>query len=350
MEHDKLRTECAILAQTFEIYLAYYLQSSAKLFAQECRDSAKHFLEAYEELARVEPNIQDPRTLRMDENTDVNSIVTKLRVFAEGSELYPYPGANKNRLVLWEFFSGLKGNIFRQLEIKRWPIMTFNAGEALSSANFIKWSGYLPRTTVWGDPDSLVEEAGRTPTIALVGDIRRSQDLMTYGKSPAGFSNRMVRFVETTRYTLEKYGALFDKFTGDGFIAYFNETICRAAATDYLNAFISFLAEYLEFAGQHFQEWTRQVKRLPVEPIGLALGADLGIISFQNLNQHLFAVGDAIVWASRLASAAGANEVLVNNLLFEELSTNETLTFQQRSVKTKTGDDILARVLSMRKN
>jgi class 3 adenylate cyclase len=203
---------------------------------------------------------------------------------------------------------------------------------------------------VWGDPDLLVNDACKTPTIAVVGDIRRSQDLMTYGRSPADFSNRMIHFVETTRYSLEKYGALFDKFTGDGFLAYFSETICKAAGTNYLDAFISFLGEYLQFSSEHFKEWTRQVKRLPVEPIGLALGADVGIVSFQKLNQHLFAVGDAIVWAARLASAANANEVLINNLLFERLSSNETLTFQDRSVKTKTGDDILARVLSLRKN
>jgi hypothetical protein len=65
MEHERLKFECVILATTFEIYWAYYLQSSTRLFEQECRKSAKLFLEAFDELAQVQASIKDPTALRL---------------------------------------------------------------------------------------------------------------------------------------------------------------------------------------------------------------------------------------------------------------------------------------------
>lgn len=87
------------------------------------------------------------------------------------------------------------------------------------------------------------------------------------------------------------------------------------------------------------------MKKLPAEPIGLAIGADLGIVSFQNLNHHLVAVGDAVVWASRMASGASANEILVNNLLFEALRDTTGVRFEERPSKTKSGEGFLAHAL-----
>jgi class 3 adenylate cyclase len=282
-------------------------------------------------------------------HTDVDDIVEKLRCWAHGTEPYPYPEAYKGRLILWSFLAGLKAIIIRDLGIQRWPVMSLNGGEALLSANYIQWRGHLPRVVLWKNPDSLVNEACTTPTIALVSDIRRSQDLMKYAISPADFSNRMVQFITATRYCVERYGGVFDKFTGDGFIVYFNETICKAAGASYRESFISFLSESSDFSQDHFREWTRNVKKLPAEPIGLALGADLGTVVFQNLNNHLVAVGDPIVWATRLTASANANEILVNNLLYEALLKTGTLIFEDRPAIMKTGESFLAKALLLRK-
>src|SRR5207237_1424914 len=120
------------------------------------------------------------------------------------------------------------------------------------------------------------------------------------------------------------------KFTGDGFIAYFNESICKVCDLNYTEAFIEFLVEYGAFAERHFLEWVRNVKKLPDQPVGLGLGADIGVISLQNLKNHLVAVGNPIVWASRFAAEAGANEILVNNLLYEQLQNVPGLEFKDR--------------------
>ena len=80
--------------------------------------------------------------------------------------------------------------------------------------------------------------------------------------------------------------------------------------------------------------------------VGLAVGADTGGIDFRNVNYHLSAVGEAIVWASRMASVASANEVAVNNLLVSALEGRPSLRLGPRVGRTKAGEEFLAVALT----
>lgn len=159
------------------------------------------------------------------------------------------------------------------------------------------------------------------------------------------FSERMVEFVNRTRELIEKYSGFFDKFTGDGFIAYFNEAVCRESKVSHIQSFLGFLKEELDFAGPLFQEWSSSIRKRPVTEIGLAIGADVGQIKFEDVHDHLVAVGDAIVWAARMASIAGSNEIIVNNLLFSALEKRDGISFQRREGTTKAGESFLAHAL-----
>lgn len=351
MKRDNLRIESLVMAQSFETYWAYYLQSSAQLFAKECRESALLFLVAFDELAAIDPKVKDPVALTLGDNIediDVNEIVEGLRQWAQGSDIYPYQSSIGSRFMLFGFFAGLKGLLIRGLELTRWPIMRMTSQEAEYSKAYVKWSSYLPRIALLEDLDPLVKKASSSPTIVLVGDIRRSQDLMTYSPSASDFSRRMVEFIMVTREILEKHAGIFDKFTGDGFLCYFNEEICRVTDLDYIESFVRFVREHLDFSRSHFQEWTKSVQKLPEETVGLAMGGDFGIVSFQNIKGQLIAVGDAIVWASRMASCAFANEILLNNLLYQTLQGRDGLEFEQRHARTKFGEGFLARVMTLK--
>ena len=63
------------------------------------------------------------------------------------------------------------------------------------------------------------------------------------------------------------------------------------------------------------------------------------------MNNQLVAVGAAIVWASRMAAVARANEVIVNNLLFSRLEGRGDIRFSARPETTKGGEGFLARRL-----
>ena len=84
------------------------------------------------------------------------------------------------------------------------------------------------------------------------------------------------------------------------------------------------------------------VRKIPSQAVGLAVGADVGRVSFQSLDYHVVAVSESIVWASRMASAAKAEEVLVNNLLYQALRQRKDLVFESREASTKSGESFQA--------
>lgn len=186
--------------------------------------------------------MKDPVALRLGEATDVEEILIKLSQWASGETQYPYETPYMSRFMFWAFITSLKSLLIIELGLRRFPIMMVTSGEQEYSEKYVKWRGHLPSSVILDqDPDVLIREASLTPTVVVVGDIRRSQDLMTYSRSVESFSTRMVEFITQIRLLLNKRHGFFDKFTGDGFLAYFNETICHKAGANYLECFLEFL-------------------------------------------------------------------------------------------------------------
>jgi hypothetical protein len=71
-------------------------------------------------------------------------------------------------------------------------------------------------------------------------------------------------------------------------------------------------------------------------------------VNFQDVDSHLIAVGDSIIWANRMASAGHAGDVVLNNLLYAELKDHENLEFVPVEAKTKAGETFRARFLRFR--
>lgn len=346
MEKYSLQTECLALAQTFEMLWAYYKQSGGQIYSNECRDATLKFIDALIELSVLDKRVLNPKDLRIGEDTDIEDIILHLKEWAAGSSKYPYETVMKSEFMLFGFFGGLKALLFNELNFKRWPPIIYTSEEYAHSSRVIRWSGHLPWAALRNDPDSILKAASEGETIAVVGDIRRSQDLMTYAQDSSDFSHRMVQFITTTRGLIRKHAGIFDKFTGDGFIAYFNSAVCHAAEKNHLECFLEFIKDELSFAAPLFREWSRAIRKRPSANIGLAIGADIGRVIFDDIQNHLVAVGDTIVWASRMASVATGNEVIINNLLFTALDERSELTFAERSGQTKAGEPFLAHTLS----
>lgn len=346
---NKRKVECLVLAQSFENFWAYYSQSSGQLFRDECKRALLRMLGKYDFICDEEPYYRDPERLNLGEDFDVDAMVRELREWAENEEgsLYPYESWRASSFLIFGLMTGIKSNLLTDLDLEEQPHMTHTTAEAEYTANVVRWRGHLPRSALLDDPQELVNQASNTDTIVLVADIRRSQDLMTYAESSEQFSSLMVKFLRQSRQLLEKHNGFFDKFTGDGFLAYFNEAICKHAGSDYVTEFLDFIAQEQTFAEAHFEDWTGQVRKIPADEVGLALGADSGRVRFQDRGGHLVAVGDPIVWATRMASAAKSGEVLVNNLLYNELTDLEGLDFEKRTGETKTGETFLARALGI---
>jgi class 3 adenylate cyclase len=273
-------------------------------------------------------------------------ICLKLTEWAEGTQAFPFGSARKSRLFVWSYISAVKRTLLGRLELPQEVIHSLSKAELGHTEAAVRWRGHLPPSVLRADLDRLVEAASDSPTVVVVGDIRKSQDLMTYAVDPEGFSTRMVRFITTTRKLIAEHHGFFDRFTGDGFLVYFNEAICRRAGAGHVDCCLSFLNRELEFARDLFHEWSRTIRKLSSSQVGLAIGADYGTVKFLDVNHHLVAVGEAIVWATRLSDIAGANEIAINNLLFGVLDGKPGITFESRTGKTKAGEEFVARMLS----
>jgi CheY-like chemotaxis protein/class 3 adenylate cyclase len=325
-------------ASKFGMWWTYYQQFDCQCVEPECRKSALDFLHVFDQFVA-----RDSRMRVILANRSVEKTAELLRAWANDSPSSPPPDGSLSLTKVLLFLTVYRTYVESQLNSSSSntdQIVHPDVGRRLES--YLKWRGHFPRFETKANLQDVMEQACHSNTIVVVGDIRRSQDLMTYAVAQQDFTRRMVEFISQTRLMLDKHGGFFDKYTGDGFIGYFNETICELAGSNYVDSFINFIRELTAFCNSHFREWVKFLRKTPGQTAGLAIGADLGRVSFQSLNYHVIAVGESIVWASRMASAARAEEALVNNLLHQLLCPRDDLNFESRESNTKSGESFKA--------
>ncbi len=166
---------------------------------------------------------------------------------------------------------------------------------------------------------------------------------MTYAENPGVFSDHMGTFIESARQSVISHGGIFDKFTGDGFVAYFNEAFCYRCRLDYREAFFRFVKDQAKVAPPFFAQWSATLRKLPDIKIGLAIGADYGQVEFREEQGQLIAIGSPIVWASRMASAGRANELVINNQLYHLVRGTLPGKPLRRKAKANSGEKFIAR-------
>jgi class 3 adenylate cyclase len=341
-----LAFECLSHAQTLETMWTYFWFSDGKLYANEIKEAARIFLESFIELCEEDPRFIDAKQMGIGERSfHVKEILGNFSEWVGGSTEMPYSTKSMTGLTIYKLVSGVKSILVKDDSFIREPLMGFHSSAWEFAERVVRWKGHIPQQALHGSPDELVKKASSARTIAVLADIRRSQDLMTYAKSPDDFSKRIVEFITTSRELIEKHYGFLDKFMGDGFVVYFNEAICASRKKNFVDCFLEFCREELAFCRPHFAAWERTIRKVPNTEIGLTIGADLGIVKFSDINHHLVAVGDAIVWAERMTSIGQAHEVVLNNLLYDLLYDIPDVKFEPRMAKTKAGEEFVARVM-----
>ncbi|MGA2557750.1 MAG: adenylate/guanylate cyclase domain-containing protein [Verrucomicrobiota bacterium] len=348
-EQKKNYLSCLVAAHDFETFWTYCHQCDGNAFRDECHQAALRFFNLFDKEPEIFKSIAASFN-RMDLIRGMEECLHILRGWVnhpENADVAAEDIGRFNRLYINLFFLLLRMGLYELLEAGTTSELSPKTVQMLES--HLKWRGHLPMLRNGCDPDELMDSIGKKASIVVAGDIRHSQELMKYAETALDFTERMVEFISRIRKLVGKHGGFFDKFTGDGFIAYFNEEISDQFDGNRNDSFVAFIRDCLEFSDRHFRCWTRHLKKRPSELIGLAIGADLGVISFQNLHHHVVAVGESIVWATRMQSAAKAGEVLVNNLLYEELRGRGDLAFNERTGKTKSREGFLVRAMSFSK-
>jgi class 3 adenylate cyclase len=154
-----------------------------------------------------------------------------------------------------------------------------------------------------------LESDGSTPVNAavVVGDLRMSALLLKEAVSPSLYARYLIGFTEAVRGLANDFSGWFDKFTGDGFIAFW---IYRSDE-QLVETLPGFCQSIVPAAQTLIANLKRNSRNFPVG-VGLSIGIDSGSCELVRVGDSLTLLGNPIVGATRMVSGARAGQALVN--------------------------------------
>jgi class 3 adenylate cyclase len=185
------------------------------------------------------------------------------------------------------------------------------------------------------DREKLLDSiAGGEPIqmFVMAADIRESTMLMKEAIKFERFAYVMDKFVSSVRQGITRSGGWFDKFTGDGFLAYwivqtgpgYDEGFVQAAGN------IAQTAQTLvDLFHRRVLEDFRANSRNLSGGVGLSIGLDAGPGYLVQIAGELTIVGPPVVGAVRMVTAASTpKEILANVYLGEHLHEQQDGTYE----------------------
>ncbi len=190
--------------------------------------------------------------------------------------------------------------------------------------------------------DDAVEEllTNRSTSVdasVVVGDLRMSTIVLREAVQTTTFARFIVGFTEAVRSLANASGGWFDKFTGDGFIAYWLTPRGQPSAVRDVPEFCQAL---LPAADNLVANLRKTSRNFPVG-VGLSLGADAGPCELVMVGEALTLVGGPIVGASRMVAGANPGQTLLYVYLGGQIAEERDwlvesgIHLERTSVKTK---------------
>lgn len=314
-------TNLLILLQNFENLWNMYSVSEGFLYSNQTKRSGKTFLELFDIVAEKDPSIRNTKALTMNnqDSTDyIDSVRLGLREWVESDKRYPFSstemGDNENsRFILQRVFICVSAYLVSKIHLDYRPILCKSSGEGAFHKNNVKWGGRFPWEISDSVDDLMLESLSNSETVVVVGDIRKSQDLITYATRPDSFRKNMVSYIEMIRKIVLANNGVFDRFTGDGFICYFNAHLSELFQYDMYNTLVETCDQIQRESKAVFDEWQKDLQKIPEETVGLSIGVDSGTMNFFD-DQMVFAIGMPAVWATRMCAIGNAGDIIMNNL------------------------------------
>lgn len=151
-------------------------------------------------------------------------------------------------------------------------------------------------------------------SVVISIDIRRSTELMLKARTPELFSKFITELSQKLSEVIISNLGVFDKFTGDGILAFFPKFYSGELAI--LRA-IKAAGECHKIFEEHYKN-SRVCFNVFIKDVGLGIGVDYGTVSLVNTRNELTVVGIPVVYACRM-SGAKAGETLLNQPAKEEV-------------------------------
>ena len=170
--------------------------------------------------------------------------------------------------------------------------------------------------------DAVIESAP-IQMFVMAADIRESTTLMKEAVRFERFALVMDKFVTSVRRGIRRSGGWFDKFTGDGFLAYW--IVQPASADEYEERFVQTAGDIAHTAHSLIDLFHRRVledfrnnsRNLSVG-VGLSMGLDAGPGYLVKIADELTVVGSPVVGAVRMVTAAALPQEIVANVYLGE--------------------------------
>ena len=350
-EHITKYTNLIVLLQSFESLWNFYSVSEGDLYEKHVKKSVISLIDYFEVVYAFDPKVYNSKAITYNSTNSekyVRDVINSLKDWGSNDEPFPFtqPGMGANetsQFILQGFLMCEKVYLCKKLKLDVFPEIVSSSGEGSYHKNNIRWRGHLPWQAIDLISDGFVEKISSSDTIVLVADIRKSQDLMTYGPDADFFRDKILEFTTEMRKIIKNNYGIFDKFTGDGFLCYFNSYLCEQFNKDYYDQLVIACQEIMNFSSSFFNDWVKHIRKLPPNSSGLTIGIDSGIVKFRDLDNHLFAIGDSIVWANRMSSAGLKEEIVLNNIPYFKLADkNKGLQFESFKNTTKGGESFTA--------
>lgn len=161
----------------------------------------------------------------------------------------------------------------------------------------------------------LFQDAKSCESVVVSIDIRRSTELMLKARKPELFSKFITELSQKLSEVILNNFGIFDKFTGDGILAFFpkfysgEHAIIRA---------LKAAEECHKIFDEHYKN-SRECFNVFIKDVGLGIGIDYGNVTLVNTRNELTVVGIPVVYACRMGGAK-AGDTLLNQPAKEEIS------------------------------
>ncbi len=168
---------------------------------------------------------------------------------------------------------------------------------------------------------SLFIEKNKFDATILSVDIRRSTELMLKCQSPEIYSEFITHLLEGLSSSVKDYYGIYDKFTGDGFLAFFPDFF--SGREGLLNAILCSI-DCQRIFEEVFGEYKKYFDLSNVKT-GLGSGIDFGSVYKAASQMEYSVIGKAVVYACRFSSCPAGRIYLTENAFnkFSLLERNE---------------------------
>jgi class 3 adenylate cyclase len=169
--------------------------------------------------------------------------------------------------------------------------------------------------------DRLIQFVGTHPWSVMAVDLRASTKILQ-AVQPTQFAWLMHTFVNIARLSIRDGGGWFDKFTGDGFIAYWPEAFEAPDENHLFNPVIfeDVVPGLLDTFTSTFEPLFSETLGGPLpEGFGLGIGVEAGPVLLCEIAGQMTIVGLPVVGAVRMVDVAHAGEVIFDDTIGEVL-------------------------------